>query len=103
MLTNVRYVDNRRNFSEACTFVSGFDAATDGGLLDGFSPGSSIGPRATRPELAWMSLVFRHAFPSEHPSMRATTPEDDEVAIAALFSLLDDTSWPDSLRSVRSL
>lgn len=78
------------SFLEACAFVSGFDAAMHGKVLVGFRPWLVARTGSDRPELAFPSLVFQHAFPDLPSDLRALAPDDDARATGALFALLDE-------------
>jgi hypothetical protein len=76
-------------FAEACALIQGFDAASNEGLLDGFRDWL-LEREGARPELAWPGLVVAVALPGERVVYTAFTPEQDRVATAALFALLDE-------------
>ena len=78
------------SFPEACAFVTGVDAALRGQLLIGFQPWLVERTGSDRPELAFPSLVFRHAFSDRSLELSTLTPDDNARASALLFALLDE-------------
>jgi hypothetical protein len=80
-------------YVEACSLISGFDAATDGELLADFRPWLLKRTGNPRQNLAWPSLIFEDVFPEELPGgrdYRAMSAEQNAVATKALFALLDE-------------
>ena len=84
-----------RLYEALAAYVQGMDSGSSGALLVGWYefPHLRYGELSN---LAWISLVEQLAFPGGIPSLK--TEADEEVAIAALFDLLDEFlcrgSWP---------
>ena len=94
LFANVRvrpmmYVDTA-SYSNLSAFVSGCDVATVGGLLDGFHEWLVLKLDGCD-EFFWTGQVLRLAFPDQpdywHGSRLGS--DEDQVAIAVLFDLLD--------------
>ncbi|WP_129840260.1 hypothetical protein [Streptomyces sp. RFCAC02] len=80
------------SYGEAVTFLRGYDLATDGGALRGFTEWLVV-RSGHRTSLAWPALALRTALavpPDASFSAGALTEEQDRAAFDALFTLLDE-------------
>jgi hypothetical protein len=78
------------SYHDYCTFLLGFDAGNDGGLLTGFT--ESLVPRVGAGDnLTWTSLVLHLAFPGRTAGWRDEAAGNGrQTAVDLLFALLDE-------------
>ncbi|MFB7241299.1 hypothetical protein CW362_17045 [Streptomyces populi] len=78
----------RVNFESVTGFLSGYDVATAGDLLNGFQEWLATELGFGR-NLNWVALVLNFAFPEGRPT-EPWSPEDDQHAVDQLLKLLDE-------------
>lgn len=98
---------DEETYGSATAFVSGYDAACEGGLLAGFKEWLVVRV-GSGTNLAWSALVLHAAFP-DHSSPQEALDPDPRVhrqAIETLFRLLaefeDARAGSDGLRRIYS-
>ena len=74
-------------FAEACAFLVGYDKALQGSLLAGFRDWLVVRTNG-RSNLVFPWLVLEYAAP--HADHESLTPEQERLAMDALFDLLDE-------------
>jgi len=75
-------------FPEACALVVGYAEGLGTGMLREFQ--EWIGARYGRPELAFWCHILAAEVPNADPSGRGMSEEENQLAIDALFQLLDE-------------
>ncbi|MEV7141657.1 hypothetical protein [Streptomyces tauricus] len=78
----------RVNFESVTGFLSGYDVAVSGNLLDGFREWLAAKLGFGR-NLVWFALILKLVFPEGRPA-EPWSQEDDQHAVNQLIKLLDE-------------
>jgi hypothetical protein len=80
----------RKTYEGTCAFLTGYEQGSERFFLRDFH-GWLVRRGKGRPELYWPLLVLCELYEDGAlPDIRYLTPREDERAVAALFSLLDE-------------